>query len=247
MTAKDLSDLRALWQEAFDDPEDFTDLFFSVGFSPDRCLCIRDNGMPVSALYWFDCYLGEQKLAYIYGVATLKTHRGKGLAGKLMAQTHEILQKQGYAGVILVPAGQPLFDFYKGFGYKTATFSTEIICDAGDAPAALRKISPEEYVRLSPKFLPEGSVTHGRDALALLAGYCDFYAGEDFLLICSISPEGFRGQELLGNTQAAPGILRALNCATGCFRTPGKDRPFAMWLPLQEDCLKPSWFALALD
>lgn len=247
MTAKDLSALRALWQEAFDEPEDFTDLFFSVGFSPDRCHCIRDNGVPVSVLYWFDCYLHGQKLAYIYGVATAKAHRSKGLAGKLMVQAHEVLQKQGYAGVILVPADQSLFDFYEGFGYETATFTTKLICDAGDTPVTLRKISPEEYTRLSQKFLPEGSVTHGRDALALLAGYCDFYAGEDFLLICSISPEGFQGQELLGNTQAAPGILRALGCATGCFRTPGTDQKFAMWLPLRKDCPKPAWFALALD
>lgn len=239
--------LRQLWQEAFDEPDDFTDLFFTKGYSPERCHCIKENGVPVSSLYWFDCHLNGQKMAYIYGVATLNTHQGKGLAGKLMAQTHEILQKQGYAGVILVPAGQSLFDFYRRFGYETATFSTKLTCDAGNIPVALRKISPEEYTRLSPKFLPEGSVTQGKVALAFLAGYCDFYAGEDFLLICSISPEGFRGQELLGNTQAAPGILRALNCATGCFRTPGKDRPFAMWLPLQEDCPKPSWFALALD
>ena len=37
MTAKDLSALRHLWQEAFDEPEDFTDLFFSVGFSAYAC------------------------------------------------------------------------------------------------------------------------------------------------------------------------------------------------------------------
>ena len=247
MTAKDLSALRALWQEAFDEPEDFTDLFFSVGFSPDRCHCIRDMDIPVSALYWFDCHVNGRKLAYIYGVATLKTHQGKGLAGKLMAQTHEILRQQGYAGAILVPAGQSLFDYYRRFGYETATFTTRLTCDAGDTPVALRKISPEEYVRSAPKFLPEGSVMQGNEALTFLAGYCDFYAGEDFLLICSISPEGFRGQELLGNTQAAPGILRALGCATGRFRTPGEDRPFAMLLPLQEDCPKPGWFGPALD
>lgn len=247
MTANDLSALRSLWQEAFDEPEDFTDLFFSVGFSPDRCHCIRENGVPVSALYWFDCSLEGRKLAYIYGVATLKSHQGKGLAGRLLKQTHEILRLQGYAGAILVPAGGSLFDFYKRFGYETATFSTKRICNAGDSPVALRKISPEEYVRLSPKFLPEGSVTQGSEALAFLAGYCDFYAGEDFLLVCSISPEGFRGQELLGNTQAAPGILRALGCPKGQFRCPGTGRDLAMWLPLQEDCPKPGWFGLALD
>ena len=241
------ADLRKLWQEAFDEPEDFTDLFFTKGFSPDRYHCIRENGVPVSALYWFDCYLGEQKLAYIYGVATLKTHQGKGLAGKLLRETHNILQAQGYAGTILVPASQSLFGFYEKCGYRTATFTTKLTCNAADTPVAIRKISAEEYVRLRPAFLPEGSILQGSEALAFLQGYCDFYAGEDFLLVCSRSPEGFRGQELLGNAQAAPGILRAFNCAEGCFRTPGTDRPFAMWLPLQANCPKPAWFALALD
>ena len=87
----------------------------------------------------------------------------------------------------------------------------------------------------------------GSEAFTFLDGYCQFYAGDDFLLICSLTPEGLRGQELLGNTHAAPGILRALNCPEGRFRTPGTDRPFAMWLPFQADCPKPEWFALALD
>lgn len=239
--------LRRLWQEAFNDPDDFTNLFFSAGYSPERCHYIAENGVPVSALYWFDCHLGDQKFAYIYGVATLKTHQGKGLAGKLIRETHEILKNRGYAAAILVPAGASLFDYYRKFGYETATTVTRITCTPSDTPAAMRKISPEEYVRLCPAFLPEGSVMQGREALTFLAGYCNFYAGTDFLLICSLTPEGLRGQELLGNAQAAPGILRALNCAEGRFRTPGTDRPFAMWLPLQANCPNPAWFALALD
>ena len=241
------ADLRKLWQEAFDEPDDFTDLFFTKGFSPDRCHCVLENGVPVSALYWFDCYLEGRKLAYIYGVATLKSHRSKGLAGRLLQQTHEILRLQGYAGAILVPAGEPLFNFYKKFGYEVATTTNRFTCEAGDIPVSIDKLSPEEYVRLCPAFLPEGSIIQGNDALSFLAGYCNFYAGEDFLLVCSISPEGLQGQELLGNPQAAPGILRALNCATGRFRTPGEGRPFAMWLPFQKDCPKPAWFGLALD
>ncbi|MBR5022702.1 MAG: GNAT family N-acetyltransferase [Oscillospiraceae bacterium] len=241
------ADLRTLWQEAFGDPDDFINLFFTVGYSPKRCHCIKENGVPVSALYWFDCELSGRKLAYIYGVATLKSHRGKGLAGQLLRETHEILRNQGYAGAILVPSGAALFDFYRQFGYQTATTVTKFSCDAGDSPVAIRKISPEEYSRLCSHFLPEGGVKQGNDALAFLAGYCDFYAGEDFLLVCKASPEGLWAQELLGNTQAAPGILRALGFSKGRFRVPGADRNFAMWLPLQEDCPQPGWFGRALD
>ena len=226
--------LRQLWQEAFDDPDAFTDLFFARGFSLDRYHCIKENGAPVSALYWFDCYLEGRKLAYIYGVATLKSHRGKGLSGRLLQETHEILRLKGYAGAILVPAGEALFAFYRKFGYEAATTSTSFSCDAGDAPVAIREISPEEYARLRSVYLPEGGVEQGSDTLAFLQGYCRFYAGADFLLACEISPKGLQAQELLGNAQAAPGIVRALGCVKGHFRTPGTEKAFAMFRPLRQ-------------
>ena len=60
--------------------------------------------------------------------------------------------------------------------------------------------------------------------------------------------EGFLwGLELLGNKEAAPGILKALGCMKGRFRTPGKDQPFAMYLPLTETAEKPAYFGLAFD
>lgn len=239
--------LRCLWQEAFNEPQDFTDLFFSVGYSPQRCHYIPENGVPVSALYWFDCELSGHKLAYIYGVATLKSHRGKGLAGRLLNETHEILRQQGYAGAILVPSGAALFDFYRQFGYETATTVSRFTCEPGDAPIALREITPEEYIRLRSVYLPEDGVVQEGQAMVFLAAYCRFYAGEDFLLVCENTPDGLWAQEFLGNTRAAPGILKTLGFAKGRFRTPGTQADFAMWLPFREDCPMPGWFGLALD
>lgn len=242
-----IADLKILWQEAFDDPENFIDFFFSKIYSPERCHCILDQGMPASALYWFDCDLKGRKLAYVYAVATLKSHRGQGLAQKLIHETHEILREQGYAGVILVPAGEKLFTFYKKLGYEVATTCSRLTYQAGDSPVAIQKISPAEYARLLPAFLPEGGVVPGEGMLRFLDGYCQFYAGADFLMICEETKNGLTAQEFLGNIQAVPGILKALDFAEGHFHTPGKDRDFAMWLPLEADCPKPGWFGPALD
>jgi len=241
------ADLRKLWQEAFGDPDAFTDLFFTKGYSPERCHCIIENGVPVSALYWFDCELKGHKIAYIYGVATLKSHRGKGLAGQLLEQAHSLLRQRGYAGAILVPRGASLFDFYRKFGYETAVTATEFSCQAGDFPVAIRQIGIEEYARLRCTFLPEGGVEQAGQVLAFLQSYCSFFAGEDFLLICEALPEGLWAQELLGNVQAAPAILKTLGFSKGRFRTPGDSRDFAMFLPLTADCPRPNWFGLALD
>ena len=243
MTAK----LQKLWQEAFGDSQDFIDLFFAAGYSPKRCHFIEDNGVPVSALYWFDCALEGHKIAYIYGVATLKSHRGKGLAGQLLQETQDLLRRQGYAGEVLVPHGESLFDFYRRFGFETAVTAREFSCEAGNSPADIREITPEEYNALRSEFLPRGGIALKEDMLRFLQTYCKFYAGADFLLICEGLPDGLWAQELLGNTQAAPGILKALGFAEGRFRTPGNDRNFAMWLPLEENCPKPGWFGPALD
>lgn len=242
-----IADLRKLWQEAFGDSDDTLDAFFSIAFSPDRYYCILENGIPVSALYWFDCSLGEDKLAYIYAVATLQSHRGRGLARRLMEETHAILKSKGYAGAILVPGTEALFSFYEKIGYRTATTVTEFSCVPEDAAAKTVPIAHTEYARLRKDYLPVGSVIQEGETLRFLEAQGQFFKGDDFLLAGSIDGDVFVAQELLGNAQAAPAILRALHIQKGRFRTPGEGRPFAMYLPLREDSSKPAYFGLALD
>ena len=242
-----IANLKKLWQEAFDDPEEFTSLFFQEAYAPERCHCITENGVPVSALYWFDSTINGHKLAYLYAVATLKSHQGRGLAGQLMRETHDILKSQGYAGAILVPAGESLFGYYRKFGYEAATTRIWLTCQAGDVPVQIREISAEEYIRLLPAFVPAGGVVPGENMLRFLQSYCQFYTGEDFLMICETTEEGFKAQEFLGSTTAIPGILKALDIEKGRFRTPGTGSDFAMWLPFRKDCPKPGWFGPALD
>ncbi len=287
MTA-DKRALKALWQEAFGESEAWLDSFFDRCFSPDRYHAIWQNEKAVSALYWFDCELDGHKLAYIYAVATAKAQQGRGLATRLMQETHEILRKKGYAGAILVPGEAELFGFYEKIGYRTATTVREFTAEMGDTPIALRKIDAESYVNLRKQYLSVGSVEQAGESLALL----ELYAGEDFLLAANTSPSTLYVQELLGNTNLAPQILCALNQPHGHFRTPTKnyeptaentnchsepvrtlawesqvqcldchtsdighwfamtdkgERPFAMFLPLQETCPVPAYFGLALD
>jgi hypothetical protein len=142
-----------------------------------------------------------------------------------------------------VPSEESLFDFYGKIGYRTATAIGEFTAQRGNTPVALRKIDAECYVNLRKRYLPKNSVEQGMEALALL----DLYAGEDFLLAANVRENTLYAQELLGNTAVAPGILAALNLPYGNFRTPGEDRPFAMFLPLQENCPVPSYFGLAQD
>ena len=238
-------ELRALWQEAFGDDDAFLEHFFTYGFAPDRCRCVTVDGKLAAALYWFDCSFQGKPLAYLYGVATFKAHRGKGFCKALAENTHNHLKYLGYAGEILVPAGEKLFQMYEKMGYETCARVTEFTCDAGLAPAEMCQVDKAEYQLLRRQFLPENGVIQEGDNLDFLETMADFYAGTDFLVAVAHG-EDFFAPELLGNAQAAPGILAALRKKQGQFRGPGGGKPFAMYHPLSETCA-PGYFGLAFD
>lgn len=245
--ARLIADLKQLWLQAFDDTADVPEAFFATGFSPGRFQCVWRDDKPVSALYWFNCTLYGQKIAYIYAAATDEAYRGRGLFRQLMTQTHETLAQKGYTGAVLVPGSRELIGLYEKLGYIPVTSVTEFACDWGSMPVPLQEVSLDRYAALRKKLLPEGGLLQEGETLAFLHTQGKFYAGADFLLAAAVEDGALVVQELLGDTNAAPGILRALNLPRGRFRAPGTDRAFAMFLPLQPDCPVPTYLGLALD
>ena len=232
-----IADLRHLWQEAFNNSNAFTGLFFATGFSPERYHCICENNVPVSALYWFDCRFEDRPIAYIYAVATSKAFRKQGLCRKLMDNTRQLLAQLGYSGSILVPE-MHLIGMYESMGYQVCSFVREFTCRRGDHPIALQEIDAAQYARLRREFLPAGGVVQENENLQFLSAITKLYTGDGFLYA--------DGAELLGNADAAPGILAALGKDSGLFRCPGGDIPFGMYLPLDEN-RAPGYFGLAFD
>ena len=240
-----LTQLQQLWQEAFGDDGDFLTHFYTHGFAPDRCRCVTIDGQIVAALYWFDCSFRQKPLAYLYGIATAKAHRGKGLCRILLENTHSHLKYLGYAGAVLVPAEAKLFTMYEKLGYTLCSSVEEFNCRAGDTPVSLRSIDAEEYGRLRRELLPENGVVQEGENLAFLGSFAQFYAGADFVAAVNRDEKCFV-PELLGNADAAPGILAALHKKEGHFRIPGTEKPFAMYHTLS-DLPAPEYFGLAFD
>ena len=149
--------LRALWQEAFGDSEDFLDSFYSTAFSPDRSLCAWVEDNLASALYWFDCSFGTERAAYLYAVATAKAYRGRGICSALMENTHQLLKNLGYSLAILVPGTEELFDFYKKMGYEVCSCIREFVCTSSENAASMRQIGIEEYRETRKILLPQNS------------------------------------------------------------------------------------------
>ncbi len=270
----DLPMLKILWQEAFGDTLEFINTFFETAFDCSRCFCAVDNGFVTAALYWFDCKYHDQPVAYLYAIATAKAYQGQGICHRLMEHTHKHLQNTGYIGAVLVPGSASLFDFYKDMGYQTDCFVKEFHCNSATetnfsqhdteatptsrsltlvsktvpAPFSLRLITTTEYATLRRQLLPKDGILQENICLAFLQTQATLYAGDDFILAAHAENQKLFVPELLGNSAKASQILHALDCKEGLFRTPGIEKPFAMYLSLSANYLPlPAYFGLAFD
>lgn len=246
-TEKQIPQLLQLWKAVFGDYGGFWELFLHTDFRADHCRCITENGQLAAALYWFDCSCAGDKTAYIYAVVTNPSFRGRGLCRALMEDTHRQLAALGYASVLLVPESEGLRSMYRKMGYRDCTGVKEVSCTAGETAVSIRSIDPEAFASLRRRFLSEKGVVQERENLTFLAAQAQLYAGGDFLLAAYAQEDVLHGMELLGNPDAAPGILRALGFSRGVFRMPGEDKPFAMFHPLKEDAAIPDYFGFAFD
>ncbi len=246
-TQSQLPQLRKLWKKAFSDGDDYLDIFFSHAFDPARCRCITENGQVLAALYWFHVSCCGQAFAYLYAIATDPDHRSKGLCRALVEDTKQLLADAGFYGVLLVPDGENLAGMYRKMGFEFCASLAEFECTAADIPVSFRRIEAEEYARLRREFLPENAVIQEGESLDLLSALCGFYAGKDWIAAASAEKNSLRCYEFLGNSDAAPGLVAALGCVQGSFRTSGDRIPFAMFCPLRPDAAAPKYFAFAFD
>ncbi|MDR2774058.1 MAG: GNAT family N-acetyltransferase [Tannerella sp.] len=120
-SAGDQQEIVMLWQDIFQDSDNFTDLFFSRVYKPENTLVIKKDHRIISSLqmvpYEIKTIFGIIPAAYICGVCTLPSERGKGAMKTLMAEAMEDMHQRGYSISTLIPATPRLFDFYRRFGY----------------------------------------------------------------------------------------------------------------------------------
>lgn len=239
--------LAALWQEAFGDSEEFVEGFFCTAHAPSRCRCILDGSKIVAALYWLDTHYAGQRFAYLYAVAVAKSHRGQGLCKALIQDTHQHLALRGYDGCLLYPGSDSLRELYKKYGYENCTTVSRFTCASGGDPVQMQRIDRDAYAVARRTYIPADAVVQEEENVAYLEMMAFFYQGEDFLLAASTEGGRLYAPEYLGPRERIPGILAALHCTEGTFQTPGREIPFAMFLPLHADAKAPGYFGLAFN
>lgn len=247
----DLPALRRLWQEAFQDSEEFLNRFYSTGFSPGCSLLATDSSRILGAAYWFGGTCRGQKIAYLYGVATGRAFRGQGVASGLLDALHRLLAAQGVRGVLLVPGSAGLFAFYARLGYRPCSPVSSLLAAPQGPAIALHPVSAPLYGALRARMLPPGSVIPDETSLRFQSRLARLYAGRKLLLCCYRENGILQARELLcpDPVRAAPGILKALHLPAGSFRFPAQDgRNFAMFHPLPGfHGPDPAYLGLAFD
>lgn len=234
-TPDDLPALRRLWQEAFQDSEEFLDRFYSTGFSPQRSLLAADGPRILGVTYWFGGTCRGQNVAYLYGVATARAFQGQGVASGLLDTLHHLLADQGVRGVLLVPGNERLFSFYARLGYRPCSPVGNLLAAPKGPAIALHPVSPLRYGALRARMLPPGSVLPDETSLRFQGRLAHLYAGRKLLLCCYRENGMLQARELLcpDPVRTAPGILKALHLPAGSFRFPAPHgRNFAMFHPL---------------
>lgn len=246
-TQAQLPQLLQLWKQAFGDHDGYWELFLDTAYTMERCRCITEAGLVTAALFWFDCSLQGEKIAYLYGVVTHPARRGKGLCRALMEDTRKLLEAMGYTGILLKPEKESLREMYRKLGYQDCSRIRQFRSRAAERPVPLQAIGPTEYAETRRKYLPQNGVIQEGVSLDFLAAQVQFYEGSDFLLAAWQENGFLTAPEFLGDPTAAPGILCALSCREGSFRTPGDETPFAMYRPLVPGAAVPGYLGFAFD
>ena len=243
---QDIPALRALWKEAFGDPDTFLDTFFVAGFSPNRSRGVFLENQPVAALYWFDCAWAGKKIAYLYAIATAKNRQGQGLCRALMTDTHNHLKSLGYHGAALVPAKEELFSLYEKFGYEGFYPATRQEVTAEEKPISLQPIDGQTYSRLRQNLLPQDALLQEGATVAFLSGFAEFYQLDSGIACAAKEGDTLYIQEYLADPKELPAFAFALGCQTAQARLAG-GKNCAMYLPFDGEKKRPAYLGIHLD
>jgi len=116
--ASDKSALQTLWQVAFGDPPEATDVFFSELYEPGDALVWDEDGEIVSAIYLLDAgTIDDLRVSYSYALATLPAYRGRGLGSALTQAAITHSAELDYDCNLICPAEESLFGYYERLGY----------------------------------------------------------------------------------------------------------------------------------
>ena len=133
----DLEVLREIWNASFPGDEAFADWFLKNVHAPERALVWAEDGRAGAMLHLLPVQIASDgrvlSAAYVYAVATLEAHRGRGVAAALLEEAASLERARGSKLLVLVPQSASLFGYYRRLGFQDALFRARRVIRRADA------------------------------------------------------------------------------------------------------------------
>ncbi len=113
--------IRAMYEEIFHDPADFTEYYFAERFIPERVIISRADDRSLMSMLSRNgksLAIGDKsfKADYIYAVAVDEAYRGQGISKAMVDKSVELSAEEGTAFTYLIPVDERI---YTGNGFVT--------------------------------------------------------------------------------------------------------------------------------
>ena len=139
---QDYPDLCGLWLEAFGENEESAKFVFESFSGYQHIYVLEEERAVVCMACAVPCSLQGKEGIYLYGVATKKSHRGKGLMSALLEYAEQEEKRKGAEFSVLIPQTPDLFAFYRRFGYETRFYRHAFSVESVPAAAETLSASP---------------------------------------------------------------------------------------------------------
>lgn len=113
--AEDVSSLKELWLEAFEEKEEQLNSFFETIFTPKIAYVAKDNESLVAMVYMLDTMVNGRKAAYLYAAATKQEYQGQGIMTNLVDYA---INNSDIELCITMPATSSLYSYYEKLGFQ---------------------------------------------------------------------------------------------------------------------------------
>lgn len=154
-TDSDIPAIKAIWQEAFDDPLNYVDFLYNEVIRTSDTLIFEAGARAVAMTVLIPTefvYRDKSvKAVYLYGAATLKKFRGKGIMTAMLKYAEDAARSEGYALAVLVPGEKYLFRYYEKRGYHADFKANLVAVRHGMVDGTLESAIDVEYDRLTPE------------------------------------------------------------------------------------------------
>lgn len=107
--------IASLWQEAFGDSREWVMMYLAENI--ENVLVYEENDVVMGMLSLLSVSYKGKNGFYVYGVATGKEFRSKGISTQLLEFAKKLVDEKKAEFLVLVPRNEGLFDFYEVRGF----------------------------------------------------------------------------------------------------------------------------------